>query len=69
MRVKDMIYGDMKLKQEQRRETEQFTEEEKKEMHFVENEQLVDILNEAYPKIRGKLNLSRLDSFVSIRFL
>jgi transcriptional regulator with GAF, ATPase, and Fis domain len=34
-------------------------EEEKKEMHFVEDEQLVDILTEAYPKIRGKLNLSR----------
>ena len=39
---------------------EEEEEEEKKEMHFVENEQLVDILNEAYPKIRGKLNLSRL---------
>ena len=38
---------------------EEEEEEEKKEMHFVENEQLVDILNEAYPKIRGKLNLSR----------
>ena len=35
--------------------------EEKKEMHFVENEQLVDILQEAYPKIRGKLNLSSYD--------
>ena len=38
---------------------EEEEEEEKKEMHFVEDEQLVDILNEAYPKIRGKLNLSR----------
>ena len=35
--------------------------EEKKEMHFVENEQLVEILEEAYPKIRGKLNLSSYD--------
>ena len=38
---------------------EEEEEEEKKEMHFVENEQLVEILDEAYPKIRGKLNLSR----------
>ena len=45
---------------------EEEEEEEKKEMHFVENEQLVEILDEAYPKIRGKLNLSR---WVEITFL
>ena len=49
-----------KIDEEELSDEEEEEEEEKKEMHFVENEQLVDILNEAYPKIRGKLNLSRL---------
>ena len=48
-----------KIDEEELSDEEEEEEEEKKEMHFVENEQLVDILNEAYPKIRGKLNLSR----------
>ena len=36
-------------------------EEQEKELQFVENEQLEEILMEAYPKIRGKLNLSSYD--------
>ena len=32
-----------------------------KEMNFVEDDQLDEILQEAYPKIRGKLNLSSYD--------
>ena len=34
---------------------------ESKEMHFIEEDQLDEILDEAYPKIRGKLNLSSYD--------
>ena len=34
---------------------------ESTEMHFVEEDQLNEILDEAYPKIRGKLNLSSYD--------
>ena len=37
------------------------SQSEIKEMHFIENAQLDDILVEAYPKIRGKLNLSSYD--------
>lgn len=50
-----------KIDEEELSDEEEEEEEEKKEMHFVENEQLVEILDEAYPKIRGKLNLSSYD--------
>ena len=58
-----------KIDEEELSDEEEEEEEEKKEMHFVENEQLVDILNEAYPKIRGKLNLSRSAIFCHVFFL
>ena len=50
-----------KIDEEELSDEEEEEYEEKKEMHFVENEQLVEILEEAYPKIRGKLNLSSYD--------
>ena len=56
-----------KIDEEELSDEEEEEEEEKKEMHFVENEQLVDILNEAYPKIRGKLNLSRLVLLIPVK--
>ena len=36
-------------------------QEDEKELQFVEHDQLEEILREAYPKIRGKLNLSSYD--------